>query len=118
MRNEGFFDRVPPETAAGCYECQRLFSFGEVAEFWDDGEIPVCPYCGRDSVVIESADMRVTPDQTWTSGLRRSRRGGGFGVVSVSARIARRISSEGAATYPARARASVSRRETVTRTGW
>ncbi len=63
MRNEGFFDRVPPETAAGCYECQRVFTFGEVAEFWDEGETPVCPFCGRDAVVIETADMKVTPER-------------------------------------------------------
>lgn len=60
---DGTFDRVPPETAAGCFECQRLFTFGEVAEFWDEGETPVCPHCGRDSVVIETADMKVNAER-------------------------------------------------------
>ncbi len=57
---DGHYEREA-STVCGCYECQRVFTWGEITEFWDEGETPVCPFCDRDSVVIETADMRVTP---------------------------------------------------------
>lgn len=60
---DGWFDRVPPGTTCGCYECQRVFASDAVEDVWDEGETPVCPYCGRDAVVVETPDMRVTPER-------------------------------------------------------
>ncbi len=34
-----------------------------MCEFWDEGETPVCPFCGVDAVVMETADMRVTAER-------------------------------------------------------
>jgi len=48
-----------PSTPCGCTNCQRLFPYSEIAEFWDEGEIPVCPYCGLDAVLISTPDMTV-----------------------------------------------------------
>jgi hypothetical protein len=55
------FKRQPesPDTPCGCTNCYRLFSFADIAEFWDEGETPVCPCCGSDNVVISTADMIV-----------------------------------------------------------
>ena len=60
---DGQYERVNPDAQCGCYNCQRLFAFKELSEFWDEGITPVCPFCGVDAVVIESADMSVTADR-------------------------------------------------------
>ena len=52
-----------PESSCGCYSCLRIFPFKAIAEFWDEGATPVCPYCGTDSVVIETGAMQVTPER-------------------------------------------------------
>ncbi len=59
---DGHYEREA-STVCGCYECQRVFTWGEITDFWEDGDTPVCPFCERDSVVIETADMRVTPER-------------------------------------------------------
>jgi NAD-dependent SIR2 family protein deacetylase len=48
-----------PETPCGCTTCYRLFTFGEIAEFWDEGETPVCPCCGAGEVLVSTPDMIV-----------------------------------------------------------
>jgi hypothetical protein len=52
-------DAEAPDTPCGCTNCYRLFSYADVADFCDDGETPVCPCCGLDSVVISTPDMIV-----------------------------------------------------------
>jgi len=61
MPGEYAHNRQPesPDTPCGCTNCFRLFSYGEIADFWDEGETPVCPCCGLDTVVISTADMVV-----------------------------------------------------------
>ena len=51
------------EQRCGCYSCERLFTFQEITDWWDEGTTPVCPFCGSDSVVMERPDMLVTPDR-------------------------------------------------------
>lgn len=60
---DGHYERANPDAICGCYNCQRIFSFKEIEDFWDDGETPVCPGCGMDTVVIESADMSITAER-------------------------------------------------------
>ena len=60
---DGSYERVHPEATCGCYNCGRIFQFKEITDFWDDGAVAVCPGCGVDAVVIETADMRVTPER-------------------------------------------------------
>lgn len=60
---DGDYQQVPPETPCGCYQCQRVFAFKDLTEFWDEGETPVCPFCGTDAVVISTADLLVTPER-------------------------------------------------------
>jgi RNA polymerase subunit RPABC4/transcription elongation factor Spt4 len=60
---DGQYERMNPEAQSGCYNCQRLFTFKDVTEYWDEGDTPVCPFCGVDAVVIETADMTVTAER-------------------------------------------------------
>ncbi len=60
---DGGYERANPEATCGCYNCNRIFRFKDIEDFWDDGETPVCPGCGMDTVVIETADMKVTPQR-------------------------------------------------------
>lgn len=59
---DGSYERANPEAICGCYNCQRIFTFKDIEDFWDEGETPVCPGCGMDSVIIETADMSVTAE--------------------------------------------------------
>jgi hypothetical protein len=36
-----------------------MFTFAEIAEFWDEGETPVCPCCGASEVVVSTPEMVV-----------------------------------------------------------
>lgn len=38
-------------TLAACFCCCQVFPVGDVAEYCDAGETPLCPLCGVDSVV-------------------------------------------------------------------
>jgi NAD-dependent SIR2 family protein deacetylase len=48
-----------PATPCGCTSCQRLFPYSDIADFWDEGETPVCPFCGLDTVLVSTPDMTV-----------------------------------------------------------
>ena len=58
---DGFSNPDPesPDTPCGCTQCYRLFTYAEIADFWDEGETPVCPCCGSDTVLISTPDMIV-----------------------------------------------------------
>ena len=58
---DGSYDRLPPGVRCGCTNCQQIFVSDDVADYWDEGATPVCPHCGMDTVVMETADMEVTP---------------------------------------------------------
>ena len=47
------------EIPCGCTNCFRLFPYSEIADFWDDGDTPVCPFCGCDTVVVSTPEMVV-----------------------------------------------------------
>lgn len=60
---DGSYDRLPPGVRCGCTNCQQIFVSDDVADYWDEGATPVCPHCGMDTVVMETADMEVTPQR-------------------------------------------------------
>ena len=60
---DGNYERTNPDALCGCYNCRRIFRFKEIEDFWDEGATPVCPGCGLDSVVVETADMEITPER-------------------------------------------------------
>ncbi len=60
---DGSYERTHPEATCGCYNCGRIFAFKDITDFWDEGDTAVCPGCGMDCVVIETADMQVTPER-------------------------------------------------------
>lgn len=35
----------------GCFHCLTVFPAAEVIDWADDGNTPLCPYCGSDAVV-------------------------------------------------------------------
>jgi NAD-dependent SIR2 family protein deacetylase len=41
----------------GCFHCLRTFEATAVIDWIDDGETPLCPYCGMDSVMLEVTDL-------------------------------------------------------------
>lgn len=61
--SDGHHERANPEAVCGCHNCGRIFRFKDIEDFWDEGETPVCPGCGMDTVVMETADMQVTPER-------------------------------------------------------
>lgn len=41
----------------GCFHCLRVYDAAEVIDWIDDGETPLCPYCGVDAVMIGVTDL-------------------------------------------------------------
>lgn len=41
----------------GCFHCLRVYETIEVVDWVDDGETPLCPHCGVDSVMIGVTDL-------------------------------------------------------------
>ena len=46
----------------GCICCGRIFAANEVEYFADHGETAVCPYCGCDSLIADSAGIKLTKE--------------------------------------------------------
>lgn len=34
----------------GCYYCMSIINVGDITEFCDNGQTPICPECGVDSL--------------------------------------------------------------------
>jgi NAD-dependent SIR2 family protein deacetylase len=41
----------------GCFHCLQVYEAIEVIDWIDDGETPLCPRCGVDSVMIGVTDL-------------------------------------------------------------
>lgn len=56
--------RNRPEVEAsrncGCIDCCRIFPTAEIADWADDGQTAVCPYCGTDAILGEAAGWQLT----------------------------------------------------------
>lgn len=45
----------------GCFYCLKTFPPAEITEWWDrDGQTPVCPKCGIDSVIASASGFPIT----------------------------------------------------------
>jgi hypothetical protein len=67
----------------GCFCCLQTFPAAEVVDWIDDGETPLCPYCGIDAVLPGETDLATL----WALRNRRFGRsslGGGFGSGGMS----------------------------------
>ena len=42
----------------GCFRCLTVFSTSEVIDWIDDGNTPLCPYCGSDALAEDVTDPR------------------------------------------------------------
>jgi len=52
------------DTICGCFSCLTIFNPKEIIEWCQDvdDETALCPYCGIDSVIGESAGLPITID--------------------------------------------------------
>lgn len=51
------------DSSCGCFYCLTIFSPSEIVEWiQDEKETAVCPYCGIDSVIGESAGYPITKE--------------------------------------------------------
>lgn len=41
----------------GCFHCLQVFEADEVMDWIDDGETPLCPLCGMDTVLPGETDL-------------------------------------------------------------
>jgi NAD-dependent SIR2 family protein deacetylase len=41
----------------GCFHCLQIFEAVDVVDWIDDGETPLCPRCGVDSVMLGVTDL-------------------------------------------------------------
>jgi hypothetical protein len=46
--------------SCGCFYCFRLFTFGSIARWKDDGQTALCPKCGIDAVLGDASGFPVT----------------------------------------------------------
>lgn len=56
-----------PPIRCGCFHCKRIFMSNLITEedYYEElnGQDTVaCPYCGLDSVIVESPDLKITKD--------------------------------------------------------
>ena len=47
---------------AACYECLQVFPVAEISEFTDAGETALCPFCGIDAVLPDTAGYPFTQE--------------------------------------------------------
>lgn len=45
---------------AGCYYCKSIYSAVQISEYVDDGLTALCPKCGIDSVLPDTAPFDLT----------------------------------------------------------
>ncbi len=41
----------------GCFHCLQVYRASEVIDWIDDGETPLCPFCGLDTVMPGETDL-------------------------------------------------------------
>jgi hypothetical protein len=51
---------IENDSACGCFYCLNIFSSSEIQQWIDNGQTAMCPYCGIDSVIGESAGFPIT----------------------------------------------------------
>ena len=56
-------EQLLQDTRCGCFYCLRVFSPGEITRWLNDsGGTALCPYCGVDAVIGESAGFPLTEE--------------------------------------------------------
>jgi hypothetical protein len=53
---------IESASRCGCFYCQHTFAPVEILDWVDSGSTALCPRCGVDSVVPESAQFQLTPE--------------------------------------------------------
>ena len=46
----------------GCFYCEKTFSPAAIAEWIDDGQTAMCPFCGIDSVIGSASGFELSKD--------------------------------------------------------
>lgn len=55
-------EAILASTACGCFYCCRTYSPARIDEWIDDGQTALCPSCGIDSVIPDTAGFPLTPE--------------------------------------------------------
>lgn len=50
------------DSLCGCFHCRKIFSPMEITNWCDQGKTALCPHCGIDSVIAESAGYPLTAE--------------------------------------------------------
>jgi hypothetical protein len=50
-KSRGNRSSLEKATICGCFHCFKEFPFGRIAEWIDDDQTALCPYCGVDAVL-------------------------------------------------------------------
>ncbi|MEH6993745.1 cytoplasmic protein [Neobacillus drentensis] len=58
------------DQVCGCFHCLKIYSPSEITEWVDDDDTALCPYCGIDSVLGESAGYPIT--EQFLNGLHKA----------------------------------------------
>ena len=54
-------DKLEKDTLCGCFHCLKIFSPSEITSWLEEGSgTAICPYCGIDAVIGESAGHPIT----------------------------------------------------------
>ena len=56
------------DSVCGCFHCLRIFDPAEIQKWIDNGQTAMCPHCGVDSVIGESAGYPLT--EAFLKGMR------------------------------------------------
>ncbi|MDE6238551.1 MAG: hypothetical protein K2M54_01010 [Muribaculaceae bacterium] len=55
-------DEIKAAEECGCICCQRIFAAEEVENFAEHGVTAICPYCGCDTLIADSAGIKLTKE--------------------------------------------------------
>ncbi len=55
-------DELENDTICGCFFCLEIFNPSLISEWIDHGHTALCPHCGIDSVIGESAGFPITKE--------------------------------------------------------
>lgn len=52
--------KLEMDTTCGCFYCVKIFHPDQIADWCDDEDTAICPYCGIDAVIGESSGFPIT----------------------------------------------------------
>ena len=53
-------EQLEKDRICGCFFCEKIFTPGEILDWYEEEGTAVCPFCGIDSVIGESSGYPIT----------------------------------------------------------